>query len=153
MSVRLCFQRLTIWMCPQQRAFKGILRTYSGSTLPSSELFKSVNKHLLPPNTIGRHHTLNQRIPLVLDTKYMAYNSISYSTDSKRTSTGSGKEDEQNASKNRGEAEPKHRDAEKEPLPEWPDGINPHTGEKGGPKGPEPTRYGDWERKGRVSDF
>lgn len=21
------------------------------------------------------------------------------------------------------------------------------------PKGPEPTRYGDWERKGRVSDF
>ena len=26
-------------------------------------------------------------------------------------------------------------------------------GEVGGPKGPEPTRYGDWERKGRVSDF
>jgi hypothetical protein len=25
--------------------------------------------------------------------------------------------------------------------------------EKGGPKGPEPTRYGDWERKGRCSDF
>ena len=25
--------------------------------------------------------------------------------------------------------------------------------EKGGPKGPEPTRYGDWERKGIVSDF
>ncbi len=22
-----------------------------------------------------------------------------------------------------------------------------------GPKGPEPTRYGDWERKGVVSDF
>lgn len=22
-----------------------------------------------------------------------------------------------------------------------------------GPKGPEPTRYGDWERKARVSDF
>lgn len=22
-----------------------------------------------------------------------------------------------------------------------------------GPKGAEPTRYGDWERKGRVSDF
>lgn len=22
-----------------------------------------------------------------------------------------------------------------------------------GPKGPEPTRYGDWERKGIVSDF
>ena len=25
--------------------------------------------------------------------------------------------------------------------------------EIGGPKGPEPTRYGDWEVKGRVSDF
>jgi hypothetical protein len=30
---------------------------------------------------------------------------------------------------------------------------NPSTGEVGGPTGPEPTRYGDWERKGRVSDF
>ncbi|RIK94877.1 MAG: DUF1674 domain-containing protein [Proteobacteria bacterium] len=25
--------------------------------------------------------------------------------------------------------------------------------EIGGPKGPEPTRYGDWEVKGIVSDF
>jgi hypothetical protein len=25
--------------------------------------------------------------------------------------------------------------------------------EIGGPKGPEPTRYGDWEIKGRASDF
>ena len=25
--------------------------------------------------------------------------------------------------------------------------------EIGGPKGPEPTRYGDWERKGRCYDF
>ena len=25
--------------------------------------------------------------------------------------------------------------------------------EHGGPKGPEPTRYGDWERKGRCIDF
>lgn len=25
--------------------------------------------------------------------------------------------------------------------------------EIGGPKGPEPTRYGDWEQKGRCSDF
>lgn len=33
------------------------------------------------------------------------------------------------------------------------DGINPATGEIGGPTGPEPTRYGDWERKGRVTDF
>ena len=26
-------------------------------------------------------------------------------------------------------------------------------GEIGGPKGLEPTRYGDWERKGRCIDF
>lgn len=25
--------------------------------------------------------------------------------------------------------------------------------EVGGPDGPEPTRYGDWERKGRCIDF
>jgi hypothetical protein len=25
--------------------------------------------------------------------------------------------------------------------------------ELGGPKGPEPTRYGDWEKAGRCSDF
>ena len=25
--------------------------------------------------------------------------------------------------------------------------------EVGGPSGPEPTRYGDWERKGRCIDF
>ncbi|XP_033021388.1 succinate dehydrogenase assembly factor 4, mitochondrial [Lacerta agilis] len=43
--------------------------------------------------------------------------------------------------------------AEKEPLEKFPDGINPVTKERGGPKGPEPTRYGDWERKGRCIDF
>lgn len=47
----------------------------------------------------------------------------------------------------------KHPYQEKEPLPAWPDNTNPHTGEVGGPRGPEPTRYGDWERKGRVTDF
>ena len=25
--------------------------------------------------------------------------------------------------------------------------------EQGGQKGPEPTRYGDWEKKGLISDF
>ncbi|MGQ0674539.1 MAG: DUF1674 domain-containing protein [Rhodospirillales bacterium] len=29
----------------------------------------------------------------------------------------------------------------------------PRVKEAGGPSGPEPTRYGDWERKGRISDF
>lgn len=29
----------------------------------------------------------------------------------------------------------------------------PAPAETGGPQGPEPTRFGDWERKGRCSDF
>eukprot|EP00898_Chlorokybus_atmophyticus_P003185 jgi/Chlat1/3868/Chrsp26S04161 len=31
--------------------------------------------------------------------------------------------------------------------------VNKKTGEIGGPRGPEPTRYSDWEVKGRCSDF
>ena len=35
--------------------------------------------------------------------------------------------------------------------------VNPGTddspAEIGGPKGPEPTRYGDWEKAGRCIDF
>jgi hypothetical protein len=41
------------------------------------------------------------------------------------------------------EAEARRRAAEAaEPAPE-----------QGGPKGPEPTRFGDWERKGIAVDF
>jgi len=43
--------------------------------------------------------------------------------------------------------------AETDPYAPFPDERNPITGEIGGPRGPEPTRYGDWERKGRISDF
>ncbi|XP_017067976.1 succinate dehydrogenase assembly factor 4, mitochondrial [Drosophila eugracilis] len=46
-----------------------------------------------------------------------------------------------------------HPAHEKEPLKPWPNNTNPYTGEIGGQAGPEPTRYGDWERKGRVTDF
>ncbi|KAJ3110389.1 hypothetical protein HDU96_006655 [Phlyctochytrium bullatum] len=42
----------------------------------------------------------------------------------------------------------RHRDA-REPLQSFEGDKNPVTGEIGGPKGAEPTRYGDWERKGR----
>ena len=42
------------------------------------------------------------------------------------------------------EAEARRLAAPPEPPP-------PH--EQGGPKGPEPTRFGDWERKGSASDF
>ena len=31
--------------------------------------------------------------------------------------------------------------------------ARPKAAEIGGPKGPEPTRYGDWERDGRCVDF
>jgi len=31
--------------------------------------------------------------------------------------------------------------------------IRAVTGETGGPEGPEPTRYGDWELKGVAVDF
>ena len=33
------------------------------------------------------------------------------------------------------------------------DGDVPSPRETNGPKGPEPTRYGDWEQKGRCTDF
>ncbi len=36
------------------------------------------------------------------------------------------------------------------PAPQQPATPPP---EVGGPKGPEPTRYGDWEQKGRCTDF
>ncbi|XP_071597706.1 succinate dehydrogenase assembly factor 4, mitochondrial [Heliangelus exortis] len=49
--------------------------------------------------------------------------------------------------------EPEESSLEREPLEKFPDGINPVTKERGGPKGPEPTRFGDWERKGRCIDF
>lgn len=42
-----------------------------------------------------------------------------------------------------------------DPAPKGPalKGPDQKPGEIGGPKGPEPTRYGDWEFKGRCSDF
>ena len=38
-------------------------------------------------------------------------------------------------------------------MPEQPVDPAPRPREIGGPKGPEPTRYGDWEVGGRCSDF
>jgi len=38
---------------------------------------------------------------------------------------------------------PDGKKAKKQPLPK----------EVGGRKGPEPTRYGDWEKNGIISDF
>jgi hypothetical protein len=46
----------------------------------------------------------------------------------------------------RAEAEARRAEAAKHPA-----GLKP--AEIGGAKGPEPTRYGDWEKKGLISDF
>ena len=46
-----------------------------------------------------------------------------------------------------GSAGPRDDAGRPEPVYKQPEG------EYDGPKGPEPTRYGDWERKGRCSDF
>lgn len=60
---------------------------------------------------------------------------------------------------------PKPRPAPVEPLKQAPRAAAKSAGEKpagkpadkpkelGGPSGPEPTRYGDWERKGICVDF
>jgi hypothetical protein len=37
--------------------------------------------------------------------------------------------------------------------PRKPRVTQPRVPEIGGPKGPEPTRYGDWEKGGRCTDF
>ena len=41
------------------------------------------------------------------------------------------------------------------PPPKAPKPAEPQAGSKeiGGRKGPDPTRYGDWEKKGRCIDF
>ena len=44
-------------------------------------------------------------------------------------------------------SDPSPHDSGAAPLP----GVRPR--EIGGPAGPEPTRYGDWEKKGRCIDF
>lgn len=44
-------------------------------------------------------------------------------------------------------------DSGAEPKPSEPGPGEPGPTEIGGPKGPEPTRYGDWEHKGRCIDF
>ena len=62
-------------------------------------------------------------------------------------------ETQQKSQKDSGDINEKEVPAEDDPYAPFPDDVNPVTREKGGPKGPEPTRYGDWERKGRCIDF
>ncbi|MEK9744748.1 MAG: succinate dehydrogenase assembly factor 4 [Candidatus Puniceispirillum sp.] len=51
--------------------------------------------------------------------------------------------------KNTSKAETETADQAALPVPD--SAAMPH--EVNGPKGPEPTRYGDWEQKGRCTDF
>ncbi|CAK7324154.1 unnamed protein product [Dovyalis caffra] len=46
-----------------------------------------------------------------------------------------------------------HQEEEEEDDDDGGEYVNKETGEIGGPRGPEPTRFGDWERNGRCSDF
>ncbi len=51
------------------------------------------------------------------------------------------------------ESEPKPEAGKPVPPEQNPGAGKPSPREIGGPKGPEPTRYGDWEQNGRCTDF
>ena len=46
---------------------------------------------------------------------------------------------------------PQEQESKRSPESQRPPESRPK--EIGGPKGPEPTRYGDWEQNGRCTDF
>ena len=48
---------------------------------------------------------------------------------------------------------PEARRALEEAAARRAEALKPAPHENGGPPGPEPTRYGDWERKGLAVDF
>jgi hypothetical protein len=50
-------------------------------------------------------------------------------------------------------SEPRETEKPAEPASSERPVPQPAPKEIGGPKGPEPTRYGDWEVNGRCSDF
>ena len=52
-----------------------------------------------------------------------------------------------------GMSEPRETEKPADSTPSVRPVPQPEPKEIGGPKGPEPTRYGDWENKGIVSDF
>ncbi|EGD78561.1 hypothetical protein PTSG_09255 [Salpingoeca rosetta] len=71
-------------------------------------------------------------------------------SDGSSGSAGAGGGEAQHDNKHDGDGNGDNKKA-KAPSPH--EVLKQKEGEQGGPKGPEPTRYGDWERKGRVSDF
>jgi len=54
------------------------------------------------------------------------------------------------------QSDPKPAPQDPPPSPQDTPPVDPKAAmpkEIGGPEGPEPTRFGDWEKKGRCSDF
>ena len=74
-------------------------------------------------------------------------------TDSKKANTPVGRLDDKWSAKKEDMNPQSQPQSEEDAYKPFPNDTNPETGEIGGPRGPEPTRYGDWERKGRVIDF
>ena len=64
----------------------------------------------------------------------------------------SDKKDE-NMEKLLGDGKKKKNEDELEDEDEWVDMFNPETGEWNGPRLGEPTKFGDWQQKGRTTDF
>ncbi|MBN8981169.1 MAG: DUF1674 domain-containing protein [Rhizobiales bacterium] len=67
-------------------------------------------------------------------------------TDSKNPKPAANKPLSPQAQRALAEADARRKEAAKSGAPESPKEIQ-------GPSGPEPTRFGDWERKGIASDF
>ena len=149
MSTRLYLQRLTAWRYLLPRLFKNNSKTYSGLSIFTLQHSKQNTALRLVK---GRHASLNSNTTSPT-TRCLSNRYYSSGTSDSKGERGEGEGGKAGSNQLKESDSDRHPDAEKEPLPEWPEGVNPHTGERGGPKGPEPTRYGDWERKGRVSDF
>ena len=76
------------------------------------------------------------------------------STGAKKATTPTGRLDDQWSNKKENMDPQKVPEvSEEDAYKPFPNDKNPVTGEIGGPKGPEPTRYGDWNIKGRCIDF
>lgn len=126
--------------CSASRYVHSFMNVAKCRTLPANLLERFSSK----PTTLAVYCNLTTSAVRAHDNHDSSKNEI------RKPNTPKGKFDDQdskNKKVNSDEAE------KKDPYAPFPDNVNPVSGEIGGPRGPEPTRYGDWERKGRVSDF
>ncbi|CAA2957654.1 Hypothetical predicted protein [Olea europaea subsp. europaea] len=97
------------------------------STLVKSEFFNSTSRRVIcTTSQLLQIHQQQKKEPSVSEINEKAQNHIE---DEKKFDSKEEDEDEDDGYRNK------------------------VTGELGGPRGPEPTRYGDWEKNGRCSDF